>query len=164
MNTDINQIDRIVREVLRRLDQKPASQTTLPNATPTDTGPSSTLRIDDRLITAGALNGRLHGIRRVEVRRDAIVTPLVKDLLKEKQIDLQWTVSQRDNDSREICRSRRCWLLVEQGDGEAEATLRMKAEDGLQILTGKMNPMVAMGAGKLRVEGNVQRLMILQSV
>ena len=52
---------------------------------------------------------------------------------------------------------------LEQGDGEAETTLRMDAKDGVRIMTGKMNPMVAMATGKLKVEGNMQGAMILQS-
>ncbi len=56
----------------------------------------------------------------------------------------------------------RCRL--ESGDGEAEATMRMDASDALKLFTGKLNPMVALSTHKLRVEGNIQRLMILQEV
>jgi putative sterol carrier protein len=52
---------------------------------------------------------------------------------------------------------------LERGDGEAETTLRMNAKNGVKILTGKMNPMMAMATGKLKIEGNMQGAMILQS-
>jgi len=51
---------------------------------------------------------------------------------------------------------------VEPGDGEAEATVHMKQEHAIRLLTGKLNPMMAMATGKLRVEGNIQALMVLQ--
>ncbi len=56
----------------------------------------------------------------------------------------------------------RCRL--ETGDGEAEATLRIKAQDALKLFSGQLNPMVAMSTGRLKAEGNIQRLMILQEL
>jgi len=52
---------------------------------------------------------------------------------------------------------------LEEGDGKAETTFRMDAENGVKIMTGKMNPMVAMATGKLKIEGNMQGAMVLQS-
>jgi putative sterol carrier protein len=53
---------------------------------------------------------------------------------------------------------------LEEGDGEAEVTLRMKARHAVKIMTGKMNPMIAMATGRLKIEGNVQRLMMFQEL
>jgi putative sterol carrier protein len=37
------------------------------------------------------------------------------------------------------------------------------AKNGVKIMIGKMNPMVAMATGKLKIEGNTQGAMILPS-
>jgi putative sterol carrier protein len=53
---------------------------------------------------------------------------------------------------------------AEQGDGEATATLRMKAEDAAKLLTGKLNPMIAFSTGKIKAEGDLRALMSLQGL
>lgn len=53
---------------------------------------------------------------------------------------------------------------VVQGDGEATATVRMKVKDAVRLMTGKLNPMLAFTMGKIKVEGDIQALMILQSI
>jgi putative sterol carrier protein len=53
---------------------------------------------------------------------------------------------------------------LEQGDGEAEATLSVREQDAQDLLTGQLNPMLAMATRKLKVKGNIQRLMILREL
>ena len=53
---------------------------------------------------------------------------------------------------------------AEQGDGEATATLRMQVEDAVNLLSGKLNPMIAFTAGKIKAEGDVRALMSLQGL
>jgi putative sterol carrier protein len=53
---------------------------------------------------------------------------------------------------------------LEAGEGEANATLAMKAETARKFLTGKLNPMVAMTTGQIKVEGDVRALMALQGL
>lgn len=53
---------------------------------------------------------------------------------------------------------------LERGEGPADATLEMQAQDALKIMTGKMNPMIAMAKRKLKVEGDVRSLMLLQKL
>jgi beta-glucuronidase len=53
---------------------------------------------------------------------------------------------------------------VEQGDGDAAATVKMTSADAVKMMTGKLNPMVAFTTGKIKVEGDMQALMILQNL
>ena len=50
-----------------------------------------------------------------------------------------------------------------EGDGAAVAVIRLKMEDGLAFLTGKLNPMTALMTGKIKVEGDMMALLVLQS-
>jgi beta-glucuronidase len=50
---------------------------------------------------------------------------------------------------------------VEKGDGQAEATLKMKTEDAVKLMTGKLNPMIAFSTGQIKIEGNARALMAL---
>jgi putative sterol carrier protein len=50
-----------------------------------------------------------------------------------------------------------------EGDGEAAATVRLKMEDAVAFLTGKLNPMTALMTGKIKVEGDMMSLLVLQS-
>jgi putative sterol carrier protein len=53
---------------------------------------------------------------------------------------------------------------VEAGDGKAAATVRMKARDGLRLMTGKLNPIIAFSTGKVKAEGDLSILMLLQDI
>jgi beta-glucuronidase len=53
---------------------------------------------------------------------------------------------------------------IEQGEGEAEATIKIAAKDAVELMTGKLNPMVAFTTGKIKIEGNMQALMALQGL
>lgn len=100
---DANTVDQIVREVLRRLQSQPVADpapetSAVDTASPTGVQlprpvtqpvtPPSVLVLSQRLITAEVLPRRLAGVQTVRVPRRALVTPLVKDLLREKRIQL----------------------------------------------------------------------------
>jgi len=53
---------------------------------------------------------------------------------------------------------------VEEGDGLATATIKVTPEDAVKLVTGRLNPMVAMMSGKVRVEGDIRSLMFLQDL
>jgi beta-glucuronidase len=53
---------------------------------------------------------------------------------------------------------------VEQGEGPADATVRMSAEEGLRLLSGALNPVVAVTSGSIEIEGDVGALMVLQDL
>jgi putative sterol carrier protein len=65
-----------------------------------------------------------------------------------------------------------CYRLVlergncraEAGDGEADATIEASEQDAIALMTGKLSPTYAMYSGKAKASGDLQRLMILQTV
>lgn len=76
-------IEQIVREVLARLGKLEVS------AKPaTDSGKSvvGELRVAAKVISLSELDGRLDGVQRLIVRRGAVITPAVRDLLRTKKI------------------------------------------------------------------------------
>ena len=91
MNLDSAAIDRIVQEVVRRLAALDLSQasTAAPEAKPVEAKSSETLRLTERMIAWRTLEDRLVGVKTIEVLPNAVVTPLVRDLLKERRIRLE---------------------------------------------------------------------------
>jgi hypothetical protein len=96
MNADASQIDRIVREVMRQLMAPDAAASAVtaaavpsPSSPPSHSNSPRTLAIADRVITMASLSGRLVGVTRVQVRPNAVVTPLVVDWLREQGIGLE---------------------------------------------------------------------------
>jgi hypothetical protein len=94
---DAQFVDRIVREVVRRIAEQSApadvpphvpASTTERVAEPTSL-PSDTLVMDDRLITLAKVQDRLAGIEQVILRGDAVVTPSVRDLLRDKKVRIE---------------------------------------------------------------------------
>ena len=93
-------VERVVREVMRRLaDALPAGtspatcesagQETKRTVAPPSCGASEgELVVADRVVTLATLDGRLADVRRVAVRPDAIVTPAVRDTLRERKVAL----------------------------------------------------------------------------
>jgi hypothetical protein len=84
MNLTAADIDRIVTEVVRRLRALAAtSSTTAPSQKPET---QSSLNLNDKVITLATLKGKLEGITTVIVSDRAIVTPAVKDELRDRKI------------------------------------------------------------------------------
>lgn len=84
---DADLIERIVREVIRRLREMEASG----NAASNNQGgreTSKTLRVDDQVVALATLQGRLDGVHRLQVRGNAVVTPSVHDELRDRKITL----------------------------------------------------------------------------
>lgn len=85
MNLTPAEIDRIVAEVVRRLRaMTAASSTPAPVAKVRET--ASELKMEDRVITLSALKGRLDGVNKLIFSNRAVVTPAVKDELKQRGI------------------------------------------------------------------------------
>jgi len=76
------QIEWIVMEVLRRL-----GVTGNGNGQPR-TPSGSELRLSDTVITLRSIEGRLSGVTKVTVSLRAVVTPAVKDELKQRKVEL----------------------------------------------------------------------------
>ena len=75
-------IEQIVREVVKRLTQRERGA-----ASPIAHEPS-TLVIPDRVVTTHLIQGRLQGVRVVQVRADAVIPTSVRDELKEAAVEL----------------------------------------------------------------------------
>jgi len=89
MNHEAVYIDRIVREVLRRMELAVPDDAARRATGHANVNTSGELKLDCRVISLAALEGRLAGVRRVIVAPGAVITPAVKDLLREQQIGLQ---------------------------------------------------------------------------
>jgi hypothetical protein len=74
------QVEWIVTEVLRRLGVAGDERSSSPVG--------SELAITDRVVTMRSLEGRLAGVNRLVVPSRAVITPAVKDELKQRQIEL----------------------------------------------------------------------------
>ena len=72
------EIERIVREVIRRLTSAGVQVDTA----------TSTLKIDKRLVTLATIEGQLEGIQKLVVMPKAGVTPSGRDELRDKKIEL----------------------------------------------------------------------------
>lgn len=88
MSMDEATIEMIVREVVRRLSRSPD----LPRAdvragSGQDPAPTQ-LVLDEPVVTTAALRGRLRGVDQLVVAANALVTPLVRDELKDRGIGL----------------------------------------------------------------------------
>jgi hypothetical protein len=83
----VQEIDRIVREVMRRLV---GASSVAPRTVgrPNVAVEAASLRIDERVVSMATLDGRLDGVRRLIVPARAVVTPAVKDRLRERNIEL----------------------------------------------------------------------------
>ena len=83
MNLSPAEIDRIVAEVVRRLRAMAVnSSTTVEVARDTE----KELQLSDKVVTLQSLKGRLDGITKLIVTDRAVVTPAVKDELKQRKI------------------------------------------------------------------------------
>lgn len=78
MTLTAEEIERIVQEVIRRLTSAGVQVTRF----------KPTLELEDRLVTLASIEGRLEGIKQLVVLPKAIVTPSVRDELRDKNVEL----------------------------------------------------------------------------
>ena len=81
------QVEWIVIEVLRRLGVA-AAASRVPGDERSSSPVGSELAITERVVTLRLLDGRLAGVNRLVVPPRAVITPAVKDELKQRQIEL----------------------------------------------------------------------------
>ncbi len=82
-------IERVVREVLAELNRAPATAVKAPAAAAQASTPTcGDLVLSTRLVTMDDIGDRLGGIRRVVVGPQAVVTPAVRDALRQRDITL----------------------------------------------------------------------------
>ena len=83
MTLSAKQLEWIVGEVIRRLRAEPTLAAGNGSA-----AAGGALALNDRLVTLTTLRGRLDGVRSVRVPSGAVVTPAVRDELKQRGIEL----------------------------------------------------------------------------
>lgn len=76
------EIERIVREVILRLTLAQTRELSATSAT------AGTLTLNERVISLGAIEGRLTGITQLIVPANAVITPSVRDELRSKKVRL----------------------------------------------------------------------------
>ena len=81
-NADPEFVEYIVAEVMRRLRQRGAAIASEPKQG------NGELVLEDQVVTLATLDSRLTQVQRVVVGTRAVVTPAVKDELKEKGVEL----------------------------------------------------------------------------
>lgn len=124
-------IERIVREVMRRLEvPQPAGDGAGTETRPQQPEPkpdNSKLRLSGRVVTLASLDGRLAGVRQVIVAKGAVVTPAVRDELRKKKIKLEFS----DNNHRANVSTGGLLLGMVEGSYDAAALLKaVSAEAG----------------------------------
>ena len=85
-------VEAIVREVLLRLKsnvsfEKP-SNSRLPHLRPEEENSDHSIRLTEKVITLESLRDKLSGTKQIQIQSSAIVTPAVKDELRQLKIDL----------------------------------------------------------------------------
>ena len=53
---------------------------------------------------------------------------------------------------------------IEQGEGNAIATMYLTSKDALKLFAGELDPVVAFTTGKIRVQGDARAFLVLQDV
>ena len=85
MTVTPEQLEWIVQEVIRRLKAAAGDGRV---AVGERSSTTADLRLTDKVITLRSLEGRLDGVSRLVVSPRAVVTPAVKDELKQRKIEL----------------------------------------------------------------------------
>ncbi len=87
MKYDLELVEYVVREVIRRLT---ADGRFVPhNAAPTSPVAQRELTVTDRLVTLATLQDKLEGITQITIARRSVITPAVRDELKQRMIELK---------------------------------------------------------------------------
>ena len=92
MSTISSDIDRIVAEVVRRLQSLTVRDSTIGVDSVVNTEaskPATDLVLNDRLVTLAQIEGRLAGIKRLIVVANAVVTPALVDEIRGRKITLE---------------------------------------------------------------------------
>lgn len=114
MNPQPLDIERIVQEVLRRLQRHAFEAAGI--AHPNEPNASNELVISDRVITLRHVEGRLDGVAQVVAPTGAVVTPSVRDELRRARVALKYCSQLQASPQRTAAKNGPGpWLLV---DGE----------------------------------------------
>lgn len=127
MSTEQNEMEQIVREVLRRLREREITNEVRAEPAATRDQPQ-VLELADRLVTLATLHGKLAGIEQVLTKPGTVITPSARDELKAKQIKLEFAVRPLDRN-----RPHRQLVLAATTNYNAGPLLRSLAAGGVGI-------------------------------
>lgn len=85
MTLTAEEIERIVQEVIRRLAAAEINNSNS-NSKP-QVQSQAALELEDQLVTLATIEGRLNGIQQLVVSPKAVVTPSVRDELRDKNVE-----------------------------------------------------------------------------
>ena len=88
MKLDEHQLEWVVGEVVRRLRDGAVAETRSAAADARRPGRDVQISLTQKLVTIATLEHRLDGVTQLVVSEKAVVTPAVRDLLKERNIEL----------------------------------------------------------------------------
>ncbi len=105
-------VETIVREVLLRLKsdlsfENPVSSKPIRHTSTDETNGNHSVCLTDKVVTLESLRGKLSDTKQVRVQSSAIVTPAVKDELRQLKIELIFNAKKQDrNKNRQLCVAR----------------------------------------------------------
>ncbi len=136
MTSEQLDIERIVREVIRRLAETPdlARDATSTAKSPMRKPPvsssaqkNSCLQLSERVVTTALLDRKLDGVKQVVVPVRAIVTPAVRDMLRKRRIAI---VEGTETEKDVACETKWFLAVVDPASDFGSATAAVAAELG----------------------------------
>jgi hypothetical protein len=136
MTSEQRDIERIVREVIRRLAETPdlASSETKTEKPPMRKAPvvkpaqnKNRLQLSERVVTTALLERRLDGVKQVVIPARAVVTPAVRDMLRKKRIAIVQGVEAEEDI---VCEAKRFLAVVDPTGEFGSAAAAVAAELG----------------------------------
>ncbi|MCG8584294.1 MAG: RpiB/LacA/LacB family sugar-phosphate isomerase, partial [Pirellulales bacterium] len=146
MNVDERQIDAIVHQVIGELRKPTTNGAAAMTQMPTKSTDCADLVLNERVVTLEALDGKLDGKNRVVVWKSAVVTPAVRDELRERDIELicGTVPTSAANEAPERTASASSTLFVAAVD-RTEATAAIASIDGRALAMTANNTIMLVG-------------------
>ena len=94
---DAGEIDRVVREVLKQLNGKLQGGEATEQTVAKPAAATAELALSGQLVTLADLEGRLEGIKQLVVPRGRVLTPAVRDRLRDARVAVSYRVGQKTN-------------------------------------------------------------------
>jgi hypothetical protein len=158
MAIDAHDLERVVAEVLRRLRDFSAKTVRGRDEFPVPQQAMGVthLTIEDRVVTMKLLDGNLDGITHVFVPGDAVVTPLVRDELRQRNVRVEFAADSRSSSTTGMV------VVMADVDDALQRVVETLAQPGGcvdQIVRGRLAQAVVTGIGRVRGDG--RRALIL---
>lgn len=146
-------VERIVHMVLQRLDRQ-LSAVTLTGGKPSND--ELTLEIHDKVVSLRALEKKLEGVRRLVLAEGAIVTPSVRDEIKQRGITIEFMAGASRSGNLQSChvtlvsadKSKSLWQTLE----------KLGQRTGMQILPFQANEDILLHELQMSITNNRGRV------